>query len=549
MRLSRHKLIRWQAIPVVLAFSALLLVGSNSAHAQGGSRNFPETGKTVQGLFLDYWNTHGGLLQQGYPISDEMQEVSDTDGNSYTVQYFERAIFEYHPANDAPYNVLLSLLGNFEYEKRYPQGATDQQASTLNPRSFPETGKTIGGRFREYWEEHGGLAQQGYPLTDDFEEVSRLHGQTYMVQYFERAVFEYHPDNPAPYEVLLSQLGMFRYQVKYAAPDWSPKELGRLAPSSWSWDSSKLVAGDFNGDGKDEVAVLYKYPGDNTALFIYDLSQGELAPKKVWSSGEGKWSWDRSKLLVADVDGDGRDEVVVFYDLGDNNTSLVFFALNQPTIIPVNRWESGKGNWAWDRTLPVAGDFDGDGKDEIGAFYNYLDNTTGLFTFDFGSVPAKLNKVWVSGAGTWGWERTKPLTGDFNGDGSDEIAAFYNYPNDNTGLFTFDVSGGPVLQQRWESGEGVWSWDASWPVAADFNGDGKAEIAVLYQYPQARGALFIFDLSTVEPALKKVWEITNPWATLNTAKLVAGDLDGDRKASIVMMYKNAFDVTEFWQFK
>src|SRR4051794_1326346 len=42
-----------------------------------GSRAFPETGKTITGLFLDYWNSHGALAQQGYPISDLMTEVSD----------------------------------------------------------------------------------------------------------------------------------------------------------------------------------------------------------------------------------------------------------------------------------------------------------------------------------------------------------------------------------------------------------------------------------------------------------------------------------------
>jgi hypothetical protein len=37
------------------------------------------------------------------------------------------------------------------------------------------------------------------------------------VQYFERAVFEYHAENAGTeYEVQLSQLGTFRYQQKYA---------------------------------------------------------------------------------------------------------------------------------------------------------------------------------------------------------------------------------------------------------------------------------------------------------------------------------------------
>lgn len=35
------------------------------ASAQGDSRTFPETGKTIKGLFLNYWNANGALPQQG----------------------------------------------------------------------------------------------------------------------------------------------------------------------------------------------------------------------------------------------------------------------------------------------------------------------------------------------------------------------------------------------------------------------------------------------------------------------------------------------------
>src|SRR4051794_38786657 len=57
-----------------------------------GSRTFPATSQTVTGLFLDYWTAHGGLDQQGYPISAPFIEQSALDGTPYTVQYFERAV-------------------------------------------------------------------------------------------------------------------------------------------------------------------------------------------------------------------------------------------------------------------------------------------------------------------------------------------------------------------------------------------------------------------------------------------------------------------------
>ena len=44
----------------------------------------------------------------------------------------------------------------------------------MKPRLFPETKHTVGGTFRAYWEAHGGLAQQGYPISDRFVEPSDL---------------------------------------------------------------------------------------------------------------------------------------------------------------------------------------------------------------------------------------------------------------------------------------------------------------------------------------------------------------------------------------
>lgn len=181
-----------------------------------GSQLFPETGKTVTGVFLDYWKAHGGLLQQGFPISGVMMEVSELNGKLYAVQYFERAVFEMHPENQPPFNVLLSQLGTFQYKQKYPNGAPNQQSNAAaNTVTFPETGKKVGGAFLDYWRNHGGVAQQGYPISEEFTETSDLNGKQYRVQYFERAVFELHPENQPPYDVLLSQLGTFQYKRKY----------------------------------------------------------------------------------------------------------------------------------------------------------------------------------------------------------------------------------------------------------------------------------------------------------------------------------------------
>ena len=190
-----------------------------ASHTPGASdsRVFAPTGQRVSGQFLHYWDTRGGLTQQGYPISAPLQEKSDLNGQTYTVQYFERAVFEQHPENAAPFNVLLAQLGTFRYRQRYPQGAPSQVANTsAGSVLFRETNHRLGGAFLTYWQGHGGLAQQGFPISEEFTEVSPLDGKAYRVQYFERAVFEAHPENAGtPFTVLLSQLGTFQYQAKH----------------------------------------------------------------------------------------------------------------------------------------------------------------------------------------------------------------------------------------------------------------------------------------------------------------------------------------------
>jgi hypothetical protein len=198
---------------------ALLLAATSLGPAGHPAQAAPTRDHTISPRFAAYWQAHGGLAQYGYPLSDELSEVSDLDGQAYMVQYFERAVFEEHPENAPPYDVLLAQLGTLRYHARYPQGAPGQQANHDQAQYFPETGHTLGGTFRRYWVEHGGLTQQGYPISEEFTEVSDLDGRPYTVQYFERAVFEWHPEYAGtPAEVLLAQVGTYRYQAKYGPP-------------------------------------------------------------------------------------------------------------------------------------------------------------------------------------------------------------------------------------------------------------------------------------------------------------------------------------------
>lgn len=88
-----------------------------------------------------------------------------------------------------------------------PLATTEAQEA----RCFPETGHCINGRFRTFWEQGGGLAVFGYPITTARDEVNRDTGQIYLTQWFERNRFELHPEIASPSgalgAVLLGRLG------------------------------------------------------------------------------------------------------------------------------------------------------------------------------------------------------------------------------------------------------------------------------------------------------------------------------------------------------
>lgn len=167
---------------------------------------FPQTGHYLSHGMLRYWETFGDLPVFGFPISEEFVE------NGVVVQYFERARFEWHPGVwPSRYDILLGRLGSELSAGRQLEAAFRpiQAANDSNCTFFAATGHRLCFGFRDYWNSHGGLAIFGYPISEEFVENG------YVVQYFERQRFEYHPNNPPQWRVLGGLLGVQQYQQLY----------------------------------------------------------------------------------------------------------------------------------------------------------------------------------------------------------------------------------------------------------------------------------------------------------------------------------------------
>ncbi len=173
----------------------------------------------LSGAFLDTWEGGGGLRVFGYALTDELVEQNTELGQDLTVQYLERQRFELHPEHEnTPYEVLLGLLGVQLLESQGRDWRTFPQASPLEPHYVPETGHAIAPEFWPYWSSHGldfgdegvsyreSVALFGYPVSQPMTERN-ADGDIVLTQYFERAVFELHPDNSSAFQVLLRRLG------------------------------------------------------------------------------------------------------------------------------------------------------------------------------------------------------------------------------------------------------------------------------------------------------------------------------------------------------
>ena len=225
-------------------------------------RYFKETGHNVDGAFLQYFRSTGGVDVHGYPLTEEYWEPDGPAGGAgRIVQYFQRARLEY-PAVPAKATATVAaergdatgLPDESEGETGEDEGATapdDIEAAEVpvalptvqisrsalgealmdwqpavppkpGVRYFRETGHNVGNAFLVFFEAMGGADVLGLPLS---EEVSE-DGVT--VQWFQKARLEWRPNNPPGQRV---QLGLIGQEHLKLAAEYVPRAAIQLAPA------------------------------------------------------------------------------------------------------------------------------------------------------------------------------------------------------------------------------------------------------------------------------------------------------------------------------
>ena len=166
---------------------SLLAVSPVQAQDDDHNKYFDQTGHNIQGAFWHFYqNVNEAETFLGYPITEQF---INQDG--VLVQYFQRARLELQNGE-----VHLSPLGTLTYK-------TGVQLRIDNPlacRDF-ETGDAVCFAFLQYFDEHGGLALLGYPISPFEYQDNRV------VQYFQNGRLEWHPSKPEGQRVVMGELG------------------------------------------------------------------------------------------------------------------------------------------------------------------------------------------------------------------------------------------------------------------------------------------------------------------------------------------------------
>jgi len=331
----------------------------------------------------------------------------------------------------------------------------------------------------------------------------------------------------------IQMVQQFYPEGNFSSPRLGVASYGYTA-GGWRVQNHPRMMADINGDGRDDV-VGFANAGVYTSLSNGNGTFG--SPKKgVGSYGytAGGWRVQNHPRMMADVNGDGKADVVGFANAGVytslSNGNGTFTSPKQG----VASFGYTAGGWRVQNHPRMMADVNGDGKDDVVGFANagvYTSLSKGDGTFHSPKLGvASFGYV----AGGWRVQNHPRMMADINGDGKADVVGFANagvYTSLSKGDGTFHSPKLGVASYGYVAGG--WRVQNHPRMMADVNGDGKADV-VGFANAGVYTSISKGDGTFHSPKLgiAGYGYTAGGWRTQNHPRMMA-DVNGDGKADVV----------------
>ncbi|NDJ76418.1 MAG: hypothetical protein GYB65_09175 [Chloroflexi bacterium] len=310
------------------------------------------------------------------------------------------------------------------------------------------------------------------------------------------------------------------------------------APQVWSdyfcLDGMTCMTGDVNGDGMDDL-IAFGRSTDPNGIWVA-LSQGsQFAPYQQWYA---QYCAAAAQCLVGDVDGDGRDDLIIFQRSNDGRVSVGLSTGS--SFASVTTWHD---TFCYGEEECRVGDLNGDGLDDIWAFVRSTKTDDGA-----GDVwIATSNGSAFNPAEFWHdsfcYGTEVCAVDDVDGDGRDDMLAFIQSDGGQNPLWvSLSTDQGAGEQMVWY--DNFCAYNASICTTGDFDGDSRADAIIFLRdaapgimgYSQRQGRV---DVATSNgAAFTSYGSRLIPFCT-GQQECDTGDFDGDGRDDIVAFVRGA----------
>jgi hypothetical protein len=215
-----------------------------------------------------------------------------------------------------------------------------------------------------------------------------------------------------------------------------------------------VTVGDFNGDGKPDLAVVNLL--DGTVSVLLGNGDGTFQPRVNYAAGAAPWA-----VAVGDFNGDGKQDLVVANR--DSNDVSVLLGNGDGTFQGARSFPAGSGPQS-----VAVGDFNDDGKPDLAV----ADHTSNTVSVLFGNGDGTFQNPVSYGVGS---DPFSVVVGDFNQDGKPDLAVANNNFGSASTVSILLNKGNGTFASAVNSSVGIGSWAV---VVGDFNRDGKQDLAV-----------------------------------------------------------------------